>query len=120
MRGGGGAGQAGIAQLPAQLLAGGIIVDVGGAGRRAGVGWHLRLAVERRLHLVGESRPCKSNRCPQRKRDKHGLVRHGGSPFDVVSASKQRFSEFMPETPTTPENFVEAYGAKCVHTGQRI
>ena len=37
MRGGGGAGQAGIGQLPAQLLAGGIVVDVGGAGGGAGV-----------------------------------------------------------------------------------
>src|SRR5215211_4893801 len=38
MRGGGGAGQARIAQLPAQLLAAGIVVEVGGALGRAGVG----------------------------------------------------------------------------------
>ncbi len=37
-----------------------------------------------------------------------------------MSASKQRLHEFIPETPTTSENFVEACGAKCVHIGQQI
>src|SRR5882757_8620199 len=83
MRRGGGAGEAGIGHLPAELLGGGVVIDVGGADASAGVRRHFGLAVERRLQLLGEGGAGEGNRGAQRQRGKQGLVRHGSLPFDV-------------------------------------
>src|SRR4029077_17574465 len=106
MRGGGGARQARIGDLPAQLLAGGIIVDVSGAGAGARVRRHLGLAVQCRFHLVGKGRSDEGDRRTQRDGSKHGLVRHGFLPVDVkrwCQLQNKAFSDLFPKRRLTPE-----------------
>ena len=121
MRGGGGTRQAGIAQLPAQLLAGGIVVDVGGAGGGAGV--------RRAPRTCRRASPssCRRRRGRQKQRAAPSASVASMVLFDMVflpvdvkrrmSASKQRLSGFIPGTMPSVRNFMEAHDAKCGHTG---
>ena len=80
MRGGGGTGQAGIAQLPAQLLAGGIVVEVGGTGGGAGV-----------RGAPGTCRRASPSSC-RRKRGRQKQSRHPAQAWQAWSCSTWCFS----------------------------
>ena len=87
MRGGGGAGKAGIGQLPGQLLGGGVVIDIGGAGAGAGVRRALRIcrpaspSTSRRMPGRRRQRP------PERKRGKHRL---GSSVLSLLTSDDVR------------------------------
>src|SRR5690349_11070843 len=86
MRGGGGAAETRIGQLPRQLLGSRVIVDVGGAGALAGIRRNFGVSVQRCLELLGERRSCEGDRRRKRKRGIHGFL-HGSLPVDVDDAT---------------------------------
>src|SRR5258705_13606303 len=84
MRGGRGAGKPRIGQLPAQLLGGGIEIDVRGALAGGGDGGYFGGAAKWRFALFGGSRARVGAGFSLRKPLKHGLgFRHGSLPVRV-------------------------------------
>src|SRR6185437_6837339 len=111
VRGGRGAGETGIGELPAQLLGGGIVIDVGGAGAGAGVRGDLRLAVQRRLELLGEGGAGEGDRGRKRQRGKHGLG-HGCALSLLTSnwSQNNEIPDLFPKSARSRLNFGPAYG----------
>src|SRR5258705_10481159 len=104
MRGGRGAGKRRMGPLPAQLLAGGIEIDVGGALAGSGDGGYFGSAVKCRFHLVGEGWSGVGDGCSQRKRCKHGLgFRHGSLPVGAAKGTSFKTMRFRIYSRNRPE-----------------